>query len=134
MSRTIRRQFIVALAATSMFTGGLLSTAQAATPTNKSSPQQSAQRVDELLAHELFQSESAGAPNLATRVNDTTYLRRVTLDLIGELPAPEEITSFALDPSTDKRAQAVSRLLERPALRSELGSLLARRDHDASPG
>lgn len=112
MKRNICRQQAHHLIAVLILMGGLVSVAQAAVPGKQTSAQEAARQVDALLGHELFQNESAGKANLAAMVNDTTYLRRVTLDLIGELPAPEDITSFALDPSPDKRAKAVSRLLE----------------------
>ena len=50
----------------------------------------------------------------AKPADDETYLRRVSMDLIGMPPTPAEITAFALDPSPDKRAKAVDRLLARP--------------------
>lgn len=54
------------------------------------------------------------APIAAKPADDETYLRRVSMDLIGLPPTPAEITAFALDPSPDKRAKAVDRLLARP--------------------
>lgn len=50
----------------------------------------------------------------AKPADDETFLRRVSVDLIGIPPTPAEITAFALDPSPDKRAKAVDRLLARP--------------------
>ncbi len=47
--------------------------------------------------------------------DDVTFLRRVSLDLTGTLPAPEEAEAFASDPDPDKRARLVDRLLESPA-------------------
>jgi hypothetical protein len=47
-------------------------------------------------------------------IDDEAYLRRVSQDLIGELPSPEEITAFVLDHSGDKRPKAVERLLADP--------------------
>ena len=46
--------------------------------------------------------------------DDETFLRRATMDLIGRPPTPKEITAFSFDPSPDKRAQVVERLLQRP--------------------
>jgi hypothetical protein len=46
--------------------------------------------------------------------DDTTFLRRATLDLVGRIPTVREAQSFALDPSANKRAETVSRLLESP--------------------
>jgi len=45
---------------------------------------------------------------------DETFLRRVTIDLVGLLPTPEEYRQFMQDASTDKREQLVDRLLDRP--------------------
>jgi len=44
-------------------------------------------------------------------VDDATFLRRVSLDLIGRPPTVAEITQFGLDPSEDKRQAVVERLL-----------------------
>lgn len=46
---------------------------------------------------------------------DEEFLRRVSLDMTGTLPAPEEIREFLKDTSTEKRAQKIEELLERPA-------------------
>lgn len=45
------------------------------------------------------------------QADDETFLRRVSMDLIGTLPSPEEITAFVLDPSPEKRSKVVDRLL-----------------------
>lgn len=47
----------------------------------------------------------------AALADDATFLRRATLDTIGLLPTPEELTAFLADPSKDKRAKAIDRLL-----------------------
>ena len=44
-------------------------------------------------------------------VDDATFLRRVTLDLTGQLPRPEGITAFLADGGPDKRQRALARLL-----------------------
>lgn len=44
-----------------------------------------------------------------------TLLRRVTLDLTGLVPTPEEIEAFVNDDSPDAYARVVSRLLDSPA-------------------
>jgi mono/diheme cytochrome c family protein len=44
----------------------------------------------------------------------TTWLRRVTFDLIGLPPTPEELTEFLADPGDDARAEVVDRLLASP--------------------
>ena len=49
------------------------------------------------------------------RCTDTEFLRRVSIDLTGTLPAPNEIVAFLNDSEGDKRAKKVAELLERPA-------------------
>src|SRR5207302_1710923 len=46
--------------------------------------------------------------------NDEEFFRRIHLDTIGTLPAPDEIKAFLADTSADKRKQAIDRVLERP--------------------
>jgi hypothetical protein len=46
--------------------------------------------------------------------SDEEFLRRVFLDVIGTLPAPEEARRFLTDERPDKRARLVDELLERP--------------------
>ena len=46
--------------------------------------------------------------------DDATYLRRVTLDIIGTLPSASETRAFLADERIDKRAKLIDRLLERP--------------------
>jgi hypothetical protein len=44
--------------------------------------------------------------------DDSTYLRRVTVDIAGRLPTLEEAEQFLADKSEDKRAKLVDRLLD----------------------
>jgi hypothetical protein len=46
---------------------------------------------------------------------DAEFLRRVSLDLTGTPPAPEEVEAFLADTAADKRARKVEELLNRPA-------------------
>lgn len=46
---------------------------------------------------------------------DTEFLRRLSLDLTGTLPTPDQITSFLSDKSAGKRAAKVDDLLKTPA-------------------
>ncbi|HWE39213.1 MAG TPA: DUF1549 domain-containing protein [Isosphaeraceae bacterium] len=43
--------------------------------------------------------------------DDATFLRRVTLDLVGRQPSPEEVRDFRKDKDPDKRIKKVDRLL-----------------------
>lgn len=66
-----------------------------------------ATRVDRLLVTELLKDKT----NLAKPADDETFLRRVSLDLTGELPTLNQMTAYALDPAKDKRAKVVNQLL-----------------------
>ncbi len=46
--------------------------------------------------------------------DDVTFLRRVSLDVTGALPTPDEIRAFLADKSADKRARKIDELLNRP--------------------
>ena len=45
---------------------------------------------------------------------DHTFLRRVTTDICGRMPRPDEVDAFLSDTSADKRKQLVDRLLLEP--------------------
>jgi hypothetical protein len=45
---------------------------------------------------------------------DAEFLRRVSLDMTGTPPAPEEVEQFLADKSQDKRAKKIEELLTRP--------------------
>ena len=68
-------------------------------------------KIDELVVAKL--SKLGVVPSeLST---DAEFLRRVSLDLAGTLPAPDEIVSFLKDTSADKRNRKIDELLTRPA-------------------
>ncbi len=50
----------------------------------------------------------------APLADDSTFLRRVCLDVTGALPAPGEVRAFLADKSADKRARKIDELLSRP--------------------
>jgi len=76
----------------------------------KTSAAQAARQIDRLLAEEVFKGEI----QLSPRVDDATYLRRVWLDIVGDIPTPEHVTAFLLDPAKDKRQRVVRELLDNP--------------------
>jgi hypothetical protein len=51
----------------------------------------------------------------AETCGDAEFLRRLSIDVTGTLPAPDEIEKFLADPSPDKRAAKVDELLASPA-------------------
>ena len=73
------------------------------------SPAKIAQQIDRALTEEVFgKSRSA---KLAPRTDDAAFLRRATLDIIGDIPTPEAVTAFLLDSSASKRKRLVQSLL-----------------------
>ncbi len=46
--------------------------------------------------------------------DDSTFLRRVTIDICGRVPTPDEVTAFLADASLDKREAVIDRLLQEP--------------------
>jgi hypothetical protein len=50
----------------------------------------------------------------ASRSDDASFLRRITLDLLGTVPAADEVRAFLADPDPAKRAKFADRLLEDP--------------------
>ena len=47
--------------------------------------------------------------------DDADFLRRVSIDMTGTLPAPAEVEAFLADSRADKRTRKINELLERPA-------------------
>jgi hypothetical protein len=64
--------------------------------------------VDELVAKKL---KALGLPSSQV-ADDTTFLRRVSIDLAGRLPTLEEAEAFIADQATNKRENLVNRLLD----------------------
>jgi hypothetical protein len=70
-----------------------------------------ANRIDELVLKKLRKLGVTQSP----LSDDAEFLRRLSLDVTGTLPAPDEIRSFLADRSADKRRRKIDELLERPA-------------------
>jgi hypothetical protein len=82
----------------------LTSDAWRATPRTPIKPEE----IDQLVARELARSQLTPAP-LTT---DEQFLRRVTLDLTGQLPRPAEVDEFVADPDPAKRPRLIEKLLD----------------------
>ncbi|GAB4150050.1 MAG: hypothetical protein Tsb009_24640 [Planctomycetaceae bacterium] len=94
---------------TSLFTftalGSHLTAAFAAGP---NSPQSVAQTVDRIILKGLAENKITPA-EITT---DEDFLRRVSLDLTGQLPTARDVTLFGLNPRSSKRAETIDRLLK----------------------
>ena len=71
------------------------------------SSQSVANDVDRLILADL----NRAGMRAVDRCNDADFLRRVTLDITGQLPSPRDVTIFALDPQPEKRAALIEHLL-----------------------
>jgi hypothetical protein len=67
-------------------------------------------RIDELVVEKLAKLGEVQAP----LCSDEDFLRRVSLDIAGTPPAPDEVEAFLADTRGDKRARKIDELLERP--------------------
>jgi len=81
---------------------------------------QVAERIDQLI-EQCWQS---AAVSPAAPVDDLSFLRRATLDLVGRVPTYREATGFAADTSPQKRAGAVERLMSSPEYALHWGAVL----------
>ena len=70
-----------------------------------------AERIDDLVARR-WKAEKATP---AASVDDAAFMRRVSLDIAGRIPAVADLHEFLDDPSPEKRRQLVERLLDSPA-------------------
>lgn len=68
-------------------------------------------KVDELVLNKLRKMGIVPSPVC----DDAEFLRRVSLDLTGTLPTPDEVERFIADPSSGKRAAKIEELLNTPA-------------------
>lgn len=59
----------------------------------------------------------------APLVTDAEFLRRVSLDLTGLPPSPQELREFISNPSPDKRGQIVDRLLASPLFARQMADM-----------
>jgi hypothetical protein len=75
-------------------------------PATKPSEREVARRVDGMLMRAC--GKATPLPPLA---DDATFLRRVSLDLVGTLPSPEEVRAFVADQDALKKSKRIDALL-----------------------
>jgi hypothetical protein len=81
--------------------------------------EQMSQRVDSLLAAAWKDASVKPAP----RASDAEFLRRVYLDLTGQIPRVSEARAFLDDSLPDKRARLIDALLASPGYSSHLADV-----------
>ena len=67
-------------------------------------------QIDAIILNDL--AKHGLSPN--SRADETQFVRRVYLDVIGRIPTREELTSYLADESKDRRAKLVDTLLASP--------------------
>src|SRR3984957_6043163 len=69
--------------------------------------------IDQLIDAKLQRLKIQPSP----AVDDATFLRRVSEDLTGQLPTPQEVRAFLADPAASqaKRSREIDRLMSRPS-------------------
>jgi Protein of unknown function (DUF1549)/Protein of unknown function (DUF1553) len=77
----------------------------------KSAANYNAGSIDAFIFADLETNGIAPAPP----TTDWEFIRRVTLDFTGRIPAPERVLSFVADTAPDKRARLIDELLASPA-------------------
>ena len=90
--------------------------AEGQTPT--ASPKEASVYVDQMLEEELGKPEVP----LAELADDFTFLRRLSLDLNGYPPPPEEVLQFAKDKDPEKRDRKIDQLLAEKTYGQNWGS------------
>jgi hypothetical protein len=97
--------------------------ARAGDPVAKQSPalsaEQLAERIDALI--EAKWRERDVQP--AQPADDAEFLRRLSLDVGGRIPAVQDVRQFLSDKAADKRRKAVDRLLESPLYSTHFASV-----------
>ena len=76
-----------------------------------------------LIDREISKTWRDAAVSPAAPADDAEFLRRVSLDITGMLPAPDDILAFLKDSNRDKRAHKVNQLLARPEYASAWAEL-----------
>ena len=75
---------------------------------NMAAPAESANNIDQYTFQALKTAGVAPAP----MTTDYEFIRRVTLDLTGRIPTPEQVAAFVADNTPNKRARYIDSLLE----------------------
>ncbi|MEZ6116771.1 MAG: DUF1549 domain-containing protein [Pirellulaceae bacterium] len=82
-------------------------------------------RADESLAGQIDVAiDSFPFAVKSSIVDDTEFVRRIYLDLIGRIPTAEELALFLQDDAADKRRQLIDRLVESPEFHSHFANVL----------
>lgn len=77
------------------------------------------QVIDRLIDAQI----AAGSIAPASQVNDATFIRRATLDLVGRIPTLAEVDTYVKSTDPDKRAKLIDGLLASPGFARHQGAM-----------
>src|SRR5262245_48031284 len=93
----------------------VLATLWLALPSHAGQPQRPGERETAAKLDAALVKAVPSGTVLPAVVDDAIFLRRVTLDLTGRLPDPEEVRRFVADRASDKRVRRIDELLDSEA-------------------
>jgi len=76
--------------------------------------------IEEVVDHYVDASIASAGVKPAPEADDPTFLRRLTLDLVGRIPTAAELRAFAGPAEPEKRARLVDRLMASPGFARHL--------------
>jgi hypothetical protein len=91
----------------------------AAAPARADDARRLADRIDELVAARWAEAGATPAPP----ADDATFLRRLSLDVVGKIPAVSDVRRFLADSAADKRERAVRQVLDSPGYARHFSSV-----------
>ncbi len=71
--------------------------------------------IDKAIDHYLDQLLKEEGVTPAPQADDAVLVRRLTLDLVGRIPTPDEVKAYVESKDPNRRAHLVDRLLASPA-------------------
>lgn len=63
---------------------------------------------------QIFDELKKACASVADRCSDEDFLRRASLDIVGQLPSPQEVIAFRADADPDKRSKLIEKLIASP--------------------
>ena len=92
---------------------GRLASARVSVPTGRVATVPEVPECD-VIDREVFAKLKSLGVTPSKAASDAEFLRRVTLDVVGTLPAPQEVRAFLCDGAPDKRSRKIDELLAQP--------------------
>src|SRR6516165_8207376 len=121
----VRRISLVMLAATAAFAGGKFAMAEGPA-TSKVAEKHPSDQLAVWIDARFEELWKAAGIEQKEVVDDSTYLRRVYLDLVGTIPSVAQTRDFLADTKSDKRQRIVEQLVTEPRSSAHLSRVWRR--------